>query len=118
MQLSREARQILEILAEECEKNPGSYLNGVAQHALGARIGAYLNNVTFSVAELINAGLASRVYPLDIDSKILITQKGYHYIRPLYRRFIHWLGQHRLLVIVGIIVTIIGIIIGVVNLLT
>lgn len=118
MKLSPEARQILEILAEEYEKNPRTYLNGVPQRALGARIGAYLNNVMYPVAELVDAGLASRVRFLDMHSSVVITQKGYHYVRSPWYRFIHWLGQHQLLTIVCIIVTIIGIIIGIANLLT
>lgn len=70
MQLSPEARQILEILAEEYEKNPESHLKGTPQRALGAGIGVYLNNVMFPVEELIRAGLASRVNPLNIHSNV------------------------------------------------
>jgi len=117
MQLSPGARQILEILAEEYEKNPESHLKGIPQRALGARIGAYLNNVMYPVAELIDAGLASRVDRLNIHSNIVITQKGYHYIRPLRHRVVHWLGQHQFLAISSIIVAIIGVLIGVANLL-
>ena len=117
MELTPEARQILEILAEEYEKNPESRFQGIPQRVLGARIGAYLNNVMYPIAELIDAGLVSRVDSLVIHSNIVITDNGYRYIRPLHYRVVHSLSQHRLLVIICIIVTIIGIIIGVANLL-
>ena len=101
MELSPEARQILEVLAEEYEKSPESHLRGIPQRILGARIGAYLNNAMFPVSKLIDAGLVSRVDPLNIHSNIIITQEGHRYIRPPYHRVVHWLSEHQLITIIG-----------------
>lgn len=108
MKLSRDAELILEVLADEREKNPHTRLEGINDHVLGKRIGAHLGNVMYPVAELADEGLVSKH-----ARKVIITEKGYKYKRPWYRRLVK---EHHLLIIVSIIITLVAIIVGVAQL--
>jgi hypothetical protein len=99
-------------MAEEYEKNPATRFDGIPEHVVGAKAGLYLNNPMYEVAKLQHLGLMRKL----ANGKIILTQDGYNYIRPPLRRALHILGEHPL-VIISIIVTIIGIIVGVITIL-
>lgn len=65
----------------------------------------------YEIAELENADL---VRTLGSD-RVIITQRGYHYIRPPIRRRLNSISQHPIGVL-GIIVTLIAIIVTLVGL--
>jgi len=111
MELSKEAKRILKVLADEAEKNPSSRLNGVDIHKLGAAVGAYLNNPIYSVAELKNRGLISR-----IGNRVILTDEGYSYVRPLRHKNLVWLNPSNPLVYI-ILTIIAGVIVGLILLL-
>ena len=112
MEVSLKARKVLEVLADEYEENPATRLTGIPERVVGAKAGLYLNNPIYEVAELRDLGF---VRELAAD-RIILTHDGYHYIRPPLKRGLNLLSEHPLATI-GIIVTIIGIIVGVVTLL-
>jgi len=76
MTLSREARQILKLLADERDRDPPTRLQGLDQRTVGRRIGAYRGNVMYPVAELTSEGLAAKS-----GDRLLITEKGYRLAR-------------------------------------
>lgn len=112
MQLSKEARQILQVLLKYEQENPETRLKGVPFRVLGARVGSYLNYPLYSVAELKDAGLVSELH----GQRIILTEKGRKLaertfqgsIRPIEK---HGIGR------VGITVTIISIVVTLVVLL-
>jgi len=115
--LSYKARQILQLLAEDYERDPTNHRSrGMSKRELGASIGAYLSYVVHEVEELRKAGFASRIKPLDINSNVVITIRGYRYIRPNYVRAVRWLAERKLIAIISLVVAVIGIIVGIVSL--
>jgi len=112
MEVSPKARKVLEVLAEEYEKNPATRLTGIPERVLGTKAGLYLNNPIYEVAELRDLGF---VRELGVK-RIILTHDGYNYIRPLLKRGMNLLSEHPL-AIIGIIVTILGIIVGVITIL-
>jgi hypothetical protein len=116
--LSDKARRVLLVMAGHYERDPEGHLrNGVPLRVLGAETGAYLGHVTYEVQELVNAGFISRLNPLNLASNVIITQKGHRYIRPPYARLFHWIAGHKVITLLGAIVGIIGIMVGILNLL-
>jgi hypothetical protein len=88
--ISEKARQVLLSMAEHYERDPETHLqNGVSERVLGAETRAYLGAVYHEIHELVNKGFVSRLDPLNINSKVIITQQGYRYIRPAHVRFFH-----------------------------
>ena len=107
MELSQEARLILEILAKEYEETPETRLKGIPFRLLGAKAGAYLDFPLYSVEELKSAGLVRELK----GRRIILTEKGYKIARPVHRRAVNPIRQHPLISI-SIIVTIISIAVG------
>lgn len=112
MSVSSKARKVLEVLAEEYEINPTTRLTGIPERVVGAKAGLYLNNPMYEVAELRDLGFVREMGA----NRIILTQDGYNYIRPPFKRSLNLLSEHPLATI-SIIVTIIGIIVGVITLL-
>jgi len=112
LSVNSKERKLLEVMAEEYEKNPATRLGGIPERVVGAKAGLYLNNPMYEVAKLQHMGFVRKLG----NGRIILTQDGYNYIRPLLRRALNLLGEHPL-VIVSIIVTVLGIIVGVVALL-
>ncbi|MBA7505379.1 hypothetical protein ES706_04046 [subsurface metagenome] len=112
MRLSPKSIEVLEVMAEEYENNPTTRLNGIPQRIVGAKAGCYLNNPMYEVYELVQAG---RVRKIGRD-RIILTRKGYRYIRLPNRRVFSLLKKHPVAA-VSIIVGIIGIIVTVIALL-
>ena len=52
MNLSAKAKQVLEVMAEEYEKNPETHLKGISKRVVGAKAGIYLNFPIYEIAEL------------------------------------------------------------------
>lgn len=110
--MNSKERKVLEVMADEYEKNQATRLGGIPEHVVGAKAGLYLNNPMYEVAKLQHLGFVRKLG----NGRIILTQDGYNYIRPPFRRALNLLGEHPLAVI-SIIVTIIGIIVGVITLL-
>ena len=108
-ELSGEAKKALEVLVQERQSNPQTRLSGIPRRVLGARIGAYLNNPIYIVAELRDRG-----YVREIKNNIIITEEGCSYIRPWYRKAIQLPKSHTILTIIAILVTIIAIVVTII----
>lgn len=80
MRLSPGARKAIEVMAEEYEKNPATRLEGIPKRVVGA----------YEVWELQDAGL---IHKLGRD-RIILTEKGYHYVRPPIRSRLDLLKDH------------------------
>jgi len=77
MKLSKKKEQILEVLADELERNPRTSQTGLDLELLGEKVGAYLGiGVMYDVAELRDSGFVFRRH-----NKVLITQKGLDYVK-------------------------------------
>lgn len=77
MKLDKKKERILEVLADECERNPKTSLTGLDMKLLGEKVGAYLGiGVMYDVADLTHSGFVSRR-----GNKVIITQKGLTYIK-------------------------------------
>ena len=104
---------MLDALAQERENNPGATHQGIRRGIVGALIGAYLNDPASAISDLKEKGLVN-----EANGMLILTEKGYRYIRPLYLRTAHLLKEHSLLIaVLGIIVTLIAIAVTVVTLL-
>lgn len=112
MEISLKALKVLEVLAEEYEKNPTTRLSGIPERVIGAKAGLYLNNPMYEVAELRDMGFVRELG----TGRIILTHDGYNYIRPPTKRVVNLLSEHPVATI-SIIVTIIGIIVGIITLL-
>lgn len=100
MKLTKKQEQILEVLADECNRNPETSQTGLDIELLGNKVGAYLGiGVIYDVAELKNGGFVSR----DGD-RVIITQKGLNYISSHRKQKYYWVTA--LLFVIGIIVSI------------
>jgi hypothetical protein len=82
MDVSVKARKVLEVMAEEYEKNPVTRIEGIPMLVVGAKAGLYLNNPMYEVAELQDVGFVRK---LGLH-RVILTQDGYNYIRPPIRR--------------------------------
>jgi len=77
MKLSKKKERILEVLADELERNPRTSQTGLDLKLLGEKVGAYLGiGVMYDVAELRDSGFVFRK-----RNKVLITQKGLDYVK-------------------------------------
>jgi len=76
MDIEEEKKRILRVLADDWDKNPSNRANGIHITRLGALVGAYLNNPIYSVAELRDEGLVSK-----ISNRVILTDNGYSSIR-------------------------------------
>lgn len=112
MDISPEAKKVLEVIIEENEKNPSIRLKGIPERVVGAKAGIYLDNPIYEIAELEDAGFVRKLG----RNRILITQDGQNYIRPPIRKTFQLLGDHPIITI-SIIVGIIGIIVTLVAIL-
>ena len=74
--LSKEAYEILKVLADEYDKNSQTRLDGIDERVVGQRIGAYLGNIMYPVAELVNESLIGKT-----NGKLIITEQGYQSIK-------------------------------------
>jgi len=116
--IDTKARQVLRCMADHYERDPEAHLrNGVSERTLGAETGAYLGFVYHEVEQLVRAGYISRLDPIDITSKIIITKAGYRSVRPPQARILHWISTHKIASIIGTIVTMVGIVVGILGLL-
>jgi hypothetical protein len=114
--LDEKDKRVLVVLAEDYEKNPTNHIRkGLSRNNLGAASSAYLNNIVYEVEHLVSYGYVNRLDALDRFSNIIITQKGYRYIRPVHVRVFHWITERKTISIIGAIVSSIGIIIGLMN---
>ena len=88
--LTKKQERILEVLADECERNPKTSLTGLNIRTLGAKVGEYPHiGVMYDVWDLFHAGFVSRK-----DERVIITQQGLNYVkshkkRTLNFRFVH-----------------------------
>jgi len=112
MEISLKAHKVLEVLAEEYERNPATRLTGIPERVVGAKAGLYSNNPMYEVAELRDLGFVRELGA----NRIILTHDGYNYIRPPLKRALNLLGEHPVATI-SIFVTIIGIIVGIITLL-
>jgi predicted transcriptional regulator len=113
--ISKRAKQVLKILADEYEKNPESRQKGIPAQVLGARIGALGNDVLVEIEELIDNGYVSSLGRRRPKSSILITERGYRYVRPPPPAVIAWLAKYQtpikaIAVVIGTIATTITVI--------
>jgi len=111
VELSAEAKQVLEVMAEEYEKNPETRLAGISMQVVGAKAGIYLNFPIYEIAELEDAGFVRKLG----GDRVILTRRGYHYARPLWLRCLNLAKEHPI-VIASIIVGIVGIIVTIVSL--
>jgi len=114
MRLSPKAKKVLEVMAEEYEKNPETRLKGIHQRVVGAKAGIYLNYPLYEVGELEDADLVRRLG----GERIILTQKGYHHARPLVRRWLNSVKEHPAITVISIIVGIITIVLAIITLLS
>jgi len=108
--ISKAAKQVLKILADEYEKNPESRQKGIPAQVLGARTGALGNDVLDEIQELIDNGYVSSLGRIRPKSAILITERGYRYVRPSPPSVIVWLTKYQtpikvIAVVIGAIAT-------------
>ena len=114
--LNDKDKRVLSVLADDYETNPSEHLRkGIPRNTLGAASDAYLNNVMYEVEHLIRGGYANRLNALDRSSNVIITKKGYQYIRPPHVRLFHWITGHKTITVVAAIVGLVGIIVGLIN---
>ena len=74
---TQKQEQILEVLVDECQRNPKTSLAGLNIRLLGYKVGAYLGiGVIYDVAKLKEFGLVSRY-----GKNVIITQKGLSYTK-------------------------------------
>ena len=77
VQPTEKQKRILEVLADECQRNPKTSLTGIDMRLLGYKVGAYLGiGVMYDVAKLKALGFVSRY-----GRNVIITQKGLSYIK-------------------------------------
>jgi hypothetical protein len=112
VELSAKARRVLKVIAEEYEKSPETRLSGMLKRVVGAKAGVYLNFPIYEIGELERTGL---VRSLGRD-RVILTQTGYRYARPLWQRTLNLAKEHPV-VSIGTIVGIVGIVVTVVCLL-
>ena len=113
--ISKTAKQVLKVLADEYEKNPESRQKGIPAQVLGARIGAFGNDVLAEIQELMDNGYVSSLGRVRLKSAILITEKGYRYVRPPPPGVIAWFTRYQtfikvIAVVIGAIATAITVI--------
>jgi hypothetical protein len=100
MELTDKQKEILEVLADECKRNPETSQTGLDIELLGNKVGAYLGiGVIYDLAKLQNGGFVSKG-----GNRAIITQKGLNYVSSHRRRKYYWLIAF--LLVIGIIVAI------------
>lgn len=100
-------KKLLQVLANECDKNPNTGFVWVDERDLGAKLGAYLNYVFHEASTLEDKGLVRRLRTKN-GNKIMITDKGYHVVRPMHRGICIDYRSHMRAIIVGIIIAVIA----------
>ncbi|MFP3974697.1 MAG: hypothetical protein ACOC6S_00980 [Chloroflexota bacterium] len=117
MKLTPRARQILEVMAEDCEEEPQRQLRqGVPPQVFSQKTDVYLHSHLPEIDELKSEGFVNEVKLFDVQSHFVITEKGYRYMRSPYYRFVRWLSERKAIAsIVGASIVIIGVLAGVVS---
>ena len=112
MKLTEQQEKILEVLADECERNPETSLTGIDLKLLGGKVGAYQGiAVMYDVAKLQDLGFVIRN-----GNKVIITQKGLSYIgQQPYNSKSRRLVNSRNLLISLIIAIIAGLIVAIIT---
>lgn len=85
VQLSTEARKVLEVMREIHEKNPNTRIKGIPKRTIGARAGSYLNNPLYELWEIDDAGFVRKIQ----RNMYILTKEGEQYARPYTRRFLN-----------------------------
>ena len=112
---SEREKKLLQVLANECDKNPTTGFVWVDERDLGAKLGAHLNYVFHETSTLEHKGLV-RILRTKNGNKIMITDKGYHVVRPMRRGICFDYRSHMRAIIVGIIIAVIaGLIVAIIT---
>lgn len=117
MKLSSRAREILEVMAEDCEDEPQRQLRqGVPPQVFSEKTDVYLHSHLPEFEELKREGFVNEVKLFDVQSHFVITEKGYRYMRSRYYRFIRWLSERKAIVsVVGVLIAVIGVVVGIIS---
>ena len=100
MKLDDNLERILEVLADECKRNPETSLTGLDVEVLGNKVGAYRGvGVIYNVAKLQNLGFVSKN-----GNNAVITQKGLSYLSSHKKQKYYWVIAS--LLAIGIIISI------------
>ncbi len=87
MKLSCRAREILEVMAEDCEEEPQRQLRqGVPPQVFSEKTDVYLHSHLPEITELKDEGFVKEVKLFDAQSHFVITEKGYRYMMSPYYR--------------------------------
>lgn len=93
VQLSTEARKVLEVMQELHEQNPNTRIKGIPKNSIGARAGSYLNNPLYELWELESAGFVRKIQ----RNMYVLTIEGDQYARPSTRRFLSRLKKQKVI---------------------
>lgn len=110
IKLSEEARRVLVILGEEYRRDNASSSAGMLVTALLARAGMYnssdVSNFFTLSEELQRYGFTSKVVTTE-EIRIFLTDKGWKYLNPWYKKMWGWFKGDLRAIIVATITTII-----------
>ena len=108
-------KKLLQVLANERDKNPNTGFVLVDERDLGAKLGAFVDAVFYETSTLEDKGLVRRLRTKN-GNKVMITDKGYHLVRPMHRGICFSYKSHMRAIIVGIIIAVIaGLIIAIIT---
>jgi len=108
-------KKILQVLANECDKNPDTRFVWVDERDLGAKVGAYLDFVFYETDKLETKKLVRRHHTKH-GNKVMITEEGYHLVRPTHREKPAYVKSHILAIVIGVIIAVIaGLIVAIVT---
>ena len=104
-ELSERERLILEILADESDRNPGSRQKGIPEEILGARTGAFLNMVSHEIQQLEFRDYVRRIGRIG-RGNIIITEEGYRLVKPPQPAILRCLTKYQTpITVLGIIIS-------------
>jgi hypothetical protein len=113
-ELSEKQRLILEILADESDRNADSREKGIPVDVLGARAGADPSWASYDICHLEHLGYA-RMKGRTGRNSLIITDKGYRLVRPPPHPFLGWLIKYQTPIkVLGIIISAIAAIVMVI----
>jgi DNA-binding Lrp family transcriptional regulator len=104
-ELSERQRLILEILADESDRNAESREKGIPVEVLGARAGANLSWASYDIRHLEYLGYVRMIGRTGRNS-LIITQRGYRLVRPPPHAILRWITKYQTLIkVMAVIVT-------------
>ena len=100
-------KKILQVLANECDKNPDTRFVWVDERDLGAKVGAYLDFVIYETDKLDTKGLVRRRNTKH-GNKVMITEEGYRLVRTSHSKALDTIKSHIRYIVIGIIITVVA----------